>query len=82
MIFQCPGSGRFKQPYPKDIKCNSCGQDTEIWSDEVKTVCFNCGAMISKNIEQGCFMWCKFARECIGRDIYDKHIRHSEKKEE
>jgi predicted RNA-binding Zn-ribbon protein involved in translation (DUF1610 family) len=67
MIFQCPGSGRFKEPYPEAIKCSACGKETEIWSDEVKANCFNCGSIISRDMQQGCFLWCKHAKECIGQ---------------
>ncbi|MDO8535456.1 MAG: hypothetical protein Q7S30_00355 [Candidatus Omnitrophota bacterium] len=81
MISQCPGSGRFKQPYPKAIRCGACGQDAEIWSDEIKTTCFSCGAVISKNIEQGCFMWCKYAKECIGNDAYGKYVNNKKERE-
>lgn len=67
MIFECPGSKAFKRPYPEEIKCRSCGVETEIWSDETKALCLNCGAVVSKNIQQGCFMWCKYAKQCIGK---------------
>lgn len=66
MIFQCPGSSRFKEPYPETTKCAACGREAEIWSDEIRTTCFNCGAIIAKDMQQGCFMWCKYAKECIG----------------
>ncbi len=43
MIFQCPGAGRFKEPYPEAIICGACGREAEIWSDEIRATCFNCG---------------------------------------
>lgn len=74
MILQCPGSSRFKQPYPEEVRCGTCGQEAEIWSDETKVICFNCGTILSKNIAQGCFIWCKYAKECIGKDLHSKHV--------
>ena len=66
MIFECPGSQRFKQPYPEEKKCSSCGGELEIWTDEAKTLCPNCGTVVTRNIEQGCYKWCKYADKCIG----------------
>ncbi|MCM8796214.1 MAG: hypothetical protein NC928_05995 [Candidatus Omnitrophica bacterium] len=36
MIFECPGTKRFKRPEPKTIRCSSCGDEVEIWTDEIK----------------------------------------------
>lgn len=65
MIFECPGSQRFKYPFPEEIKCISCGNKLEIWTDEVKASCPHCAAIVTRPVEQGCFKWCKHANECI-----------------
>lgn len=66
MIFNCPGSMRFKQPYPEVIRCHSCMAGTEIWTDELSARCDNCGATVRRDASQGCFNWCKYANECSG----------------
>jgi len=66
MIFGCPGSQRFKQPYPEIIKCPRCSGEVEIWTDEIKGVCPGCNDMVLKDRVPGCVDWCRYARECIG----------------
>ena len=76
MIFNCPGSSKFKQPKPEMIRCASCGQEAEIWSDEAETVCPNCKLKITRQSGQSCLDWCKYAKECVGEDRYNKYIKN------
>ena len=79
MIVNCPGSKRFKQPEPENIKCPSCGKETEIWSDEPKATCTKCGKVIIRQNGQSCLDWCKYAKECVGAGIYSKYMQNKEK---
>lgn len=67
MIFNCPGSQKFKQPQPEMIKCPYCGTETEIWTDETVTRCPECKKYISHKRQQSCLDWCKYVNECIGK---------------
>jgi predicted RNA-binding Zn-ribbon protein involved in translation (DUF1610 family) len=75
MPFKCPGSQSFSQPHPEFIKCNFCGKEIEIWSDEVKTKCPACGKTVMRAGLQSCLGWCKYARECVGEDAYNKYMK-------
>ena len=66
MIFNCPGSQKFKQPYPENVNCQHCGGDVEIWTDERYGVCSKCGSETSRAREQSCLDWCKYANLCAG----------------
>ena len=75
MIFYCPGSKPFKQPYPEDVSCPSCKEGLEIWTDEVEVVCPKCKSSITRPGKPSCLDWCKFARECVGEEKYSKYIK-------
>ena len=71
-MFTCPGSSSIKQAMPETITCASCGTELEIWSDEIKTVCSHCGATVYKERGQSCIDWCRFARQCVGDEVYER----------
>jgi len=66
MIFSCPGSGKFKQPEPREARCPLCGEEAEVWTDEAEVVCRKCGGRVKKDAGQSCLDWCKYAKICIG----------------
>ena len=66
MPFECPGSKNIRQPKPEYIKCPSCGEEVEIWTDEIKTICLKCKAAVMRKEESSCLEWCKYAKECVG----------------
>lgn len=74
MIAGCPGAGRFKEPYPEEIACRSCGKPVEIWSDETQAICPSCGATVSRGNITSCLDWCRSAKECIGTERYQKYL--------
>lgn len=59
----CPGLSQFMRPKPEYIKCPHCGGQVEIWSDEEKTECGNCGATVKRGV-QSCLDWCEYADQC------------------
>lgn len=75
MIFECPGSQKFRHPQPENIRCPECGEEIEIWTDEHEAVCPKCRKHITREGEtaQGCIDWCKHAKECVGDDIYVRY---------
>ena len=76
MRFKCPGSQTFSQPHPESIKCPHCGEEAEIWSDEVKTTCPKCKKTIFRGTLQSCLDWCKYAKKCVGEKIYETYMKN------
>ena len=66
MIFNCPGSIKFKQPEPQSVNCQVCGAEAEIWTDETETVCSNCKSRVTLKKTQSCLGWCAYATICAG----------------
>lgn len=65
-FYRCPGSMRTINPTPKDVKCPKCNSDVELWSDEIRVKCHNCGNMVTQNSVPGCVAWCAAAKMCMG----------------
>lgn len=76
MLSNCPGSQKFKQPQPENIKCSSCGEEIEIWTDEIKAVCPKCKNTIMREQGASCLDWCKYAKECVGENTYNSYIQN------
>lgn len=72
----CPGSEKFRQPKPEFIKCPSCGEEVEIWTDEVQTTCPKCKARVSRQEASSCLDWCKYAKECVGEQKYSNYLKN------
>jgi hypothetical protein len=68
----CPGSAEIRNPFPDDIKCVYCDTQNEIWSDEPDTKCDSCGKTINREMKANCLMWCPAAKECVGKEKYDR----------
>ena len=79
MIPYCPGAKRFKEPQPENIRCQNCGREVEIWTDEAKTVCPGCKKKVTRGEGQSCLDWCKYAKECVGEKIYNDHMKRAKK---
>ena len=74
MIDGCPGAIGFKGAQELKIKiCPECGEEIEIFSRDACMQC-SCG-FTAYNDSQTCLKWCKFARECIGEELYDKFLK-------
>lgn len=73
----CPGSKKFKNPEPENIKCPNCGENVEIWTDEIQAICPKCKSTILRPQEgASCLDWCKYAKECIGEVTYNKYMQN------
>ena len=70
----CPGLRDFLQPKPAYITCHVCGSELEIWSDEEKSVCLDCGAeWVRPNEDASCLEYCEYADKC--REIINSKKR-------
>ena len=68
----CPGAKTFTQPTPEFVHCPMCHSEVEIWTDEVEAKCDGCGAMVTRELLQGCIDHCPSAKECLGEALYNK----------
>lgn len=64
----CPGSQAIKNPTPEEIACPFCKAAVEIWTDESRARCRNCGTVVTREMTLGCIEWCPKAAQCIGQD--------------
>jgi transposase len=70
MIAACPGASNIKgTPTLKEKTCPECGKQLEIFSTDMQVEC-TCG-FIAYNDQISCINWCRFARECIGDEMFE-----------
>ena len=55
----------------EDRICPTCGHEVEIFSVDTEAVCENCGTVIY-NDTLSCVQWCKYARQCVGDENYER----------
>ena len=51
--------------------CPQCGCEVEIFSVDTQVACENCGFVIY-NDTLSCVQWCKYARQCVGDEMYER----------
>ena len=74
VLNRCPGADRLRgAPTITEKICPQCGNVIEIFSVDTYVIC-DCG-FIAYNDTQNCIKWCKYARECVGEEIYDKFMK-------
>ena len=71
MMDTCPGVSRLKTPTLEVKTCPQCGAEIEIFSTDVAVACDNCG-FVAYNDVASCIQWCKYARKCVGDELYEK----------
>ena len=77
LIDRCPGSAGIRTPSLTVKNCPQCGEEIEIFSNEVSASCGKCGFVIY-NDQASCIRWCRYAEECVGPEIVRK-FREAEK---
>ncbi|MFZ5633332.1 MAG: low molecular weight phosphatase family protein [Bacillota bacterium] len=70
MLNRCPGS-LAGTPTLKIKKCPECGNEVEVFSNEVKVNCEKCGFAVYNDVES-CIQYCKYAKYCVGEELYKK----------
>jgi len=78
--FYCLGRKFILEPKPEYLKCPTCGDELEIWSDEFKVKCPNCKKEIFREEGSLCIEWCKHAKECVGEERYKEYENKKHKK--
>ena len=72
----CPGARQFKQPQPEMVKCPSCSEEVEIWTDELEATCPNCKKTVRREEGVSCLDSCSYAKECLGEQGYNKYMQN------
>ena len=72
----CPGSKLMRQPRPDNFECPTCGEEVEIWSDEIRGACLKCGTTVMRDGTMSCLDWCSMGRDCVGEEIYGSYIKN------
>jgi anaerobic ribonucleoside-triphosphate reductase len=74
MFEKCPGATNIRTPTIEIKVCKMCGEEVEFFSTDLQRKCPKCGFVIYKDLES-CIQWCKYAKECIGEELYNKLMK-------
>ena len=65
-----------------EIICPQCGNPVEVFSTDTEVVCDKCGFVIYNDM-LSCVQWCKYARKCVGDQMYEQMMeiaKHNKEK--
>jgi len=71
MFSKCPGAANIRTPTLTVKQCPQCDAAVEIFSNDIKVECEQCGFTIYNNIES-CIKWCSYAKECVGEEMFHR----------
>jgi NADH pyrophosphatase NudC (nudix superfamily) len=71
MYTRCPGQDSIRLRAELH-KCPNCVHEVEIFSDEVKVKCPQCGKNVYREKTPSCIEWCASARQCLGEERWRK----------
>ena len=71
MFDKCPEASILRSPTIKIKKCPQCNEEVEIFSTDIKVSCSNCGYITYNDLEL-CIQWCRYAKDCVGEELYNK----------
>ena len=77
MLTRCPGAANMTTPTLKLKTCPECGGEVELFSVDISIECSHCGFKVFNDIES-CIQWCKYAKDCVGEELYDKLMKKQE----
>lgn len=70
MIYEgCQGKPR--TPTISEKVCPQCGEIIELFSIDTEVACEKCG-FVAYNDTLSCVQWCKYAKQCVGEEMYNK----------
>ena len=67
MNSKCPGQD-MRNLRAAMYKCPNCGNEVEMFSDELRIKCRKCGQYVYKEQVPSCIEWCASARQCLGEE--------------
>ena len=62
--------GKPRTPTIEERICPQCGHEIEIFSIDTQVTCEHCG-FTTYNDALSCVQWCKYARQCVGDEMYE-----------
>lgn len=77
LLDRCPGSANIRTPTLSIRRCPECGSEVEVFSSDTKVVCSGCGFAIYNDLAS-CVHWCKYAKECLGEEQYQRLVEKRE----
>ena len=66
-MMRCPGQDT-RNLRAEIHPCPKCGYGVEIFSDESKVKCYQCGEIVYREKTPSCVEWCSAARQCLGEE--------------
>ena len=75
MLEGCQGKPR--TPTIIEKVCPHCGNLIEMFSIDSQMPCEKCG-FVAYNDTLSCVQWCKYARKCVGDEMYDYMMKIAE----
>ena len=63
--------GKPRTPTIEDRICPNCGNPIEIFSTDTEVACDKCGFVVY-NDKLSCVQWCKYAKQCVGEETYER----------
>ena len=63
--------GKPRTPTILEKICPNCGSEIELFSIDSQRACEHCG-FVAYNDTLSCVQWCKYARQCVGDEMYEK----------
>jgi ribosomal protein S27AE len=67
MYGRCPGQDN-RNLRAALYRCPNCGNEVEMFSDELRIKCGKCGKYVYKEQVPSCIEWCASARQCLGEE--------------
>ncbi|MEN6341563.1 MAG: hypothetical protein ABFC89_03285 [Methanospirillum sp.] len=77
MLGRCPGSANLRTPTLAVKMCPQCGAEVEVFSNDVSVACPSCGFTVYNDL-LSCVQWCKYAKQCVGEEVYRKLVEKRE----
>ena len=63
--------GKPRTPEILEKVCPQCGSEIELFTCDTQAVCEHCGFVVY-NDTLSCVQWCKYAKQCVGEETYEK----------
>lgn len=61
--------------------CPNCGNIIELFSVDTEVACDKCG-FVAYNDTLSCVQWCKYAKQCVGEEMYEAMMAIAKKNKE
>lgn len=73
--------GKPRTPTICEKICPNCGAEVELFSTDTEVKCEKCGFTIY-NDTLNCVQWCKYAKQCVGDEMYLSMMKIAERNKE